>query len=206
METMYGLPTYVSPAPEGSTSKSTIFFICDAFGLELVNNVRLSYLFLALDWRHSQEEVLQDIESSLVLMSLLVDCPQTRSLLSVPILTIAETTFRPIRRGHWLPSSGALYHPWYSTICQHAELHGHNLQTSSLDGYPRTNLACRGRLRGHVSWYSLHNAVRTTNRRGALSQIRTSHQEGLAPWRQAWGCWFLLGGLRYHVFECTAIR
>ena len=39
METLYGVSTYVSPAPEGSTSKSTILFICDAFGLNLINNV-----------------------------------------------------------------------------------------------------------------------------------------------------------------------
>jgi hypothetical protein len=42
METVYGVSTYVSPAPAGSTSKSTILYICDAFGLNLVNNVSLT--------------------------------------------------------------------------------------------------------------------------------------------------------------------
>lgn len=47
METLYDLATYVSPAPEGSTSKSTILFICDAFGLNLINNKLLSDRYAA---------------------------------------------------------------------------------------------------------------------------------------------------------------
>lgn len=55
METLYGYSTYVSPAPEGSTSKSTIFFICDAFGLNLVNNVSMINLQSRVNtWLHAQ--------------------------------------------------------------------------------------------------------------------------------------------------------
>jgi dienelactone hydrolase len=42
ISTVYGFKTYVASPPADSTSKSTIFFICDAFGLNLVNNKLLA--------------------------------------------------------------------------------------------------------------------------------------------------------------------
>jgi len=47
METIYGLPTYVSSTSDNTTSKSTILFICDAFGLKLVNNKLLADRYAA---------------------------------------------------------------------------------------------------------------------------------------------------------------
>ena len=47
MVDLYGRRCYVSPAPPGSTSSSTIFFATDAFGLSLVNNKLLSDTYAA---------------------------------------------------------------------------------------------------------------------------------------------------------------
>lgn len=38
MERMHGYPCYIASAPSTSQSKSTIIFLCDAFGLNLINN------------------------------------------------------------------------------------------------------------------------------------------------------------------------
>jgi dienelactone hydrolase len=46
-ETIYGVKTYVSSPSSTSTSKSTILFCCDAFGLSLVNNKLLADQYAA---------------------------------------------------------------------------------------------------------------------------------------------------------------
>jgi len=46
-ETLYGTKTYVSSPPSTSTSKSTIIFCCDAFGLNLLNNKLLADQYAA---------------------------------------------------------------------------------------------------------------------------------------------------------------
>ena len=47
METLYGFSCYVASPPAGSTSKSEIVFLCDAFGLKLINNKLLADRYAA---------------------------------------------------------------------------------------------------------------------------------------------------------------
>ena len=47
METLYNTSCYISPAPTGSPSKSQIIFLCDAFGLNLINNKLLADRYAA---------------------------------------------------------------------------------------------------------------------------------------------------------------